>query len=337
MNDIISGFAHSFDTGIAKAVGVSAAIVFNHIVYWLRINARRDDSSFHDGKYWMFESQKKMSEFFEYFSEDEVFKAIKKLLDSGLLIKGNFNKNSFDRTAWYTVSNQELIVEKNRIQEKITIPSNDGIDACNLNSKKDYDTVKRRNGKRHLTECIYTIEKEEYNNPPLSSPQKKSNLQKDNTLEEEDFLPFDFLNDTTLSPSQKKRLSKEFPREDVEKALKIAKTQTIKKSLMSLLVNILTNPDKWSDKPEDQPLTPQQQKALEYNAHLVEISPLLAKKNKKLFKENSIYVIFNGRIMQLSFKAFDFLSDIDLALKEIASIKPNANASNSNSKAPPSH
>ena len=106
---------------------------------------------------------------------------------------------------------------------------------------------------------------------------------------------------------------------------------------MSLLVNILTNPDKWSDKPEDQPLTPQQQKALEYNAHLVEISPLLAKKNKKLFKENSIYVIFNGRIMQLSFKAFDFLSDIDLALKEIASIKPNANASNSNSKAPPSH
>ena len=34
-NQKASGFSHSFDTGIAEMVGIEAAILFNHLCYWL--------------------------------------------------------------------------------------------------------------------------------------------------------------------------------------------------------------------------------------------------------------------------------------------------------------
>src|SRR5690606_6099606 len=104
----ISGHSHSFDTGIAKELGVNCAIVYNHIVYWLRINAAKGQG-IKEGVVWMYETQEQMAQFLEYLSINEVKKAVVKLLESGVLIKGNFNSNSFDKTNWYTVANQSII------------------------------------------------------------------------------------------------------------------------------------------------------------------------------------------------------------------------------------
>ncbi len=103
-----SGFSHSFDTGIAAQLGIHAAVVYNHIVYWLRINASKN-SNFINGKTWMYETQKDIAEFLGYLSVDEVKKAIIRLVDSGILIKDCHNKNKFDRTAWYTVNDQNIL------------------------------------------------------------------------------------------------------------------------------------------------------------------------------------------------------------------------------------
>ena len=108
-DQIISGHSHSFDSGIARELGINAAIVYNHIIYWIRINAHKKDAEMIEGKYWMYETQKEMSDFLDYMSFEEVKKAVVKLLDAGLLIKGNYNKNPFDRTAWYTVPDQKII------------------------------------------------------------------------------------------------------------------------------------------------------------------------------------------------------------------------------------
>lgn len=106
-----SGMNLSFDRQIACLISLDAAIIYNHILYWLRINADRSDV-FIDGKYWMYETQKKMAEFFGFMSEDRVYKAIKDLVKHGLLLKENFNKSPMDKTNWYTVSNQSLIKDK---------------------------------------------------------------------------------------------------------------------------------------------------------------------------------------------------------------------------------
>lgn len=105
---IISGHSNSFDTGIAENLGLHAAIVFQYIVYWLRINYKKKDAKFIEGKIWMYETQKEIASYFSYLSEDDVFRAIKKLIDSGLIIKSCFNKNPFDRTSWYTTADQSF-------------------------------------------------------------------------------------------------------------------------------------------------------------------------------------------------------------------------------------
>lgn len=114
---IHSGHTHSYDVGVAKSIGVNAAIVFNHIVYWLRINASKSHN-IKEGKVWMYESQRDIADFLEYLTLDEVKKAIVKILESGLLIKGNFNSNAFDKTAWYTTADQDIInIKKTRTKE----------------------------------------------------------------------------------------------------------------------------------------------------------------------------------------------------------------------------
>lgn len=111
-----AGHSHSFDVGIAKLLGVNAAIVFNHIVYWLRINAAKG-SNFIDGRTWMYETQAEMAAFLEYMTLEEVKKSVVKLLDAGLLIKGNYNKNAFDKTSWYTTSDKEIIEIKKTLSK----------------------------------------------------------------------------------------------------------------------------------------------------------------------------------------------------------------------------
>lgn len=151
-NEIISGYSHTFDTGIAQGLGLHSAIVYNHIIYWLRINANKssEKANFHEGKFWMYETRKEMSDFFGYISEDEIYKAIKKLVEAGLILKGNFNKSAFDKTLWYTVTDQELIKPKDKIKKMITKPSIDGI-----------GNVMRRDPERHLTPSNISIENQE--------------------------------------------------------------------------------------------------------------------------------------------------------------------------------
>jgi len=89
--------------------------------------------NFHDGRTWMYQTQKEICAIYPYWTEDMVHKYIKKLVDKGVLVVGNYNKTKFDQTKWYAFKNQE----------KFTKPSNDGM-----------DPVKGRNQSRQTTEPI---------------------------------------------------------------------------------------------------------------------------------------------------------------------------------------
>lgn len=100
--DVISNFPLSFDQGVAIECGINAAIIFNHIIYWLKQNARNPKCLI-DDKIWMYDSQKEMASFFEFLSEKEVRNAIKILFDHGLIIKRKLCENHFDQTTWYSL------------------------------------------------------------------------------------------------------------------------------------------------------------------------------------------------------------------------------------------
>ena len=94
---------HYFNTEIAKEVGVNAAVILENIAHWVLKN-KANDKNFYDGHYWTYNSNAAMSELFPYMNARQVRTALDSLRKNGMVLTGNYNKSSYDRTLWYTVS-----------------------------------------------------------------------------------------------------------------------------------------------------------------------------------------------------------------------------------------
>lgn len=99
---------HSFNASIATQLkSVELAILLHHFQYWVDLNARLK-RNFYEGRYWTYQTLKELHAHFPYWSEKQVRTYVDKLVDHGILLKGNFNKTPFDRTTWYTINTEEL-------------------------------------------------------------------------------------------------------------------------------------------------------------------------------------------------------------------------------------
>lgn len=96
---------HIFDTEVAGVVGIPAAVIYENICFWVRKNTRTDTNK-REGKYWTFFTLEQLCGNFPYMSNRTIQRAINALEKNGYIIKGNFNKNKFDRTVWYTVNGE---------------------------------------------------------------------------------------------------------------------------------------------------------------------------------------------------------------------------------------
>jgi hypothetical protein len=135
---IISGHSFSFDSGVAMHCGMNAAVVFNYICNWIHFNYKNLDErpeAEKDEKIWMYETQEKMSRKIGFLSTKEVKNAIAILVEKGLLIKENFNRNRFNQTNWYTLPD-ELFQKMFPIVPKRTIDENHVEISCQNELKK---------------------------------------------------------------------------------------------------------------------------------------------------------------------------------------------------------
>lgn len=94
---------HYFNTEIAKEVGVNAAVILENIAHWVLKN-KANNKNFYDGHYWTYNSRTAMTALFPYLSEKQVRYALDALRKADMVLTGNYNKSSYDRTLWYTVS-----------------------------------------------------------------------------------------------------------------------------------------------------------------------------------------------------------------------------------------
>jgi len=94
---------HFFEVGIAKEYGVNAAVLLENIAYWTAQN-EANETNFYDGLYWTFNSRRAFRELFPYMSEKQIYNALQKLIDAGLVVTGNYNRLAYDRTLWYALS-----------------------------------------------------------------------------------------------------------------------------------------------------------------------------------------------------------------------------------------
>ena len=112
---------HYFDTAIAADVGINAAILYEHIKFWIDHN-KKTGKNLKEGKHWMYNTQAELSEQFEYLSVKQVRTALAKLEAAGYIIKGNFNRSGYDRTGWYALGEKAPQEQEHTIDQEVNAP-----------------------------------------------------------------------------------------------------------------------------------------------------------------------------------------------------------------------
>ncbi len=100
-----------FDPDIAAVVGVDCAIMHSNIDFWVDHN-RRHALNEREGSFWTYNSARDFVELFPFWTEKQVRRILRTLVEKGYLLRGNFNKKGYDRTGWYTLPNEQLPVPK---------------------------------------------------------------------------------------------------------------------------------------------------------------------------------------------------------------------------------
>lgn len=92
----------------ARVLGLNESIVIQQVHYWLEIN-RKAQINFHNGRTWTYNTYEQWTtENFDFWSKRTVQRVFKKLFDSKILLKGNFNKKGYDQTIWVTIDYDKL-------------------------------------------------------------------------------------------------------------------------------------------------------------------------------------------------------------------------------------
>ncbi len=95
--------SHAFNVGIAIDYNPTMALWLSHLAFWAEKNLA-NESHIHDGHVWCYDKLDAICEYFPYFTRRQVETMINNSVDSGLVIKGNYNKTQYDRTCWYALT-----------------------------------------------------------------------------------------------------------------------------------------------------------------------------------------------------------------------------------------
>ena len=90
-----------FNPDIAVKVGVRGAVFYRHICYEVYCN-KVASRNLHDGRYWATCSVSKLSKLHPYMTPNQVRTALKKLVDSGLVLASKHNRSAMDQTVSYS-------------------------------------------------------------------------------------------------------------------------------------------------------------------------------------------------------------------------------------------
>lgn len=129
---------HSFDVEIAKEYGVNCAIILKNIHFWVMKN-EANEKHFHDGRYWTYNSVKAFSILFPYMGDKQIRNALTTLEKEGLLLVGNYNEDTRDRTKWYALTEKAYCICQ-KGNSHLSERANDNNNINNTDSKSDINT-----------------------------------------------------------------------------------------------------------------------------------------------------------------------------------------------------
>lgn len=148
---------HAFNVELAKRLGLNDALILQHLYFWYEKNMLNDRNII-DGKIWTYNSIKAFCGIFPYLTKNQIIGALKRLLEKGIIEEGNFNKISFDKTKWYSITEIGLIdflkvemelpkIRNQNSENQKPIPdsnTNSNTDSNILSWKKDFNIYKKQ-------------------------------------------------------------------------------------------------------------------------------------------------------------------------------------------------
>lgn len=99
---------HSFNTEMAKKYGLLEAVLLENIAHWLDKNLS-NNANFKEGRYWTYNSSKGFAQQFDYASAHQIRRALDSLVEKNVLLRNSFNKVGFDKTSWYTFTDEFML------------------------------------------------------------------------------------------------------------------------------------------------------------------------------------------------------------------------------------
>lgn len=106
---------HFFDIQLAAKYGILEAVIIKHFQFWLAKN-KANQTHFHDGRYWTYNSIDAFQKLFPYASYDQIRRALERLRKQGILLTGKYNKEKYNHTIWYSLSD-DLCIDAEPYQE----------------------------------------------------------------------------------------------------------------------------------------------------------------------------------------------------------------------------
>lgn len=96
----------AFSPVLAKAFGVCGALLIQQIHYWCDEN-----SNIHEGYSWVWNTTRQWADNLMAFDERTIRYTLKKLREDGVVVVGSFNKHKYDKTLWYRLDYEALLVK----------------------------------------------------------------------------------------------------------------------------------------------------------------------------------------------------------------------------------
>jgi hypothetical protein len=110
---------YSFDVDEAIKYGLDEAIMLQNLKFWIAKN-KANEKHMHDKHTWTYNSIVSFKRLFPFWTENQIRRVLKNLIDQKIIITGNYNQVRYDRTLWYAFENEEIFIkDNNSICEKI--------------------------------------------------------------------------------------------------------------------------------------------------------------------------------------------------------------------------
>lgn len=136
---------------LATEIGLNEAIVLQQMHYWIN-----KSNHIHDNKRWIYNSYKEWEQHFPFWSNATIRRTISSLEKQELVLVGNYNKASFDKTKWYSINYSTLEGVSKRVAQNEQTSCSKRANAVAQNEQTNTrDYTENTSDSRHTQSNIY--------------------------------------------------------------------------------------------------------------------------------------------------------------------------------------